>query len=231
MVTIAGHSAGSMSVHAHILSPPSKGLFKRAVMLSGSQSNLDFIDSVHGSVIKGDNVAKVLGCPQHGRGLVTHPDVVLEGLRVKTAGELAVATSEVLHPKQFTFFPTYNDRFLPTVPTVAIELGFFQNIDVMTGTTSDECASVIIIPSGSIILRESFDGIQYETLKGALRDVASTWAHSDLPTMMAEYLVNVSAGDKQGLTKPYLDNVSDRVFNCPSQFFAEKHATRGNTVY
>ncbi|CAN7951289.1 unnamed protein product, partial [Ixodes pacificus] len=70
-VTIVGNSAGSMSVHAHILSPLSKGLFKGAVMLSGSHNNLDFIDSTHGSVVKGDKVAKLLGCSRHDKDLIT----------------------------------------------------------------------------------------------------------------------------------------------------------------
>ncbi|CAN7951874.1 unnamed protein product, partial [Ixodes pacificus] len=230
-VTIVGNSAGSMSVHAHILSPLSKGLFRRAVMLSGSHNNLDFIDSTHGSVVKGDNVAKLLGCSRHNKDLITHPDDVLRCLRSKTAEELALATSEIFDSKEFTFFPTFNDRFLPKAPTAALERGFFQNIDVMVGVTSDECASVIIIPSGSVILRESFHDIKYEQLERALQDVVFTWAHSDLPDLMKHYLVNVSAGEKQKLTKAYLDYLSDRIFNCPAQFFSEKHAARENAVY
>ncbi|EEC19550.1 esterase, putative [Ixodes scapularis] len=48
---------------------------------------------------------------------------------------------------------------------------------------------------------------------------------------MKQYLVNVSPGEKQGLTKAYLDYLSDRVFNCPAQLFCEKHAARNNVVY
>ena len=36
MITIVGQSAGSMSVSAHILSPLSRGLFRRAIMESGA---------------------------------------------------------------------------------------------------------------------------------------------------------------------------------------------------
>ncbi|CAG9764858.1 unnamed protein product [Ceutorhynchus assimilis] len=38
-VTIFGHSAGSASVHAHILSPASKGLFQKAILQSGNVLN------------------------------------------------------------------------------------------------------------------------------------------------------------------------------------------------
>ncbi|KAG0430049.1 hypothetical protein HPB47_023046 [Ixodes persulcatus] len=94
-VTIIGNSAGAMSVHAHILSPMSRGLFKRAVLLSGSHNNIDFMESVHESTIKGNDVAKLLGCSQYDRDLVSHPDEVLECLRSKTADELALAPWKV----------------------------------------------------------------------------------------------------------------------------------------
>ena len=40
-VTIFGESAGSMSVGAHVLSPQSRGLFKRGIMQSGSIKDID----------------------------------------------------------------------------------------------------------------------------------------------------------------------------------------------
>lgn len=39
LVTIFGESAGSASSHFHVLSPKSQGLFKRAIMQSGSVLN------------------------------------------------------------------------------------------------------------------------------------------------------------------------------------------------
>lgn len=38
-VTLAGESAGSLSVHCHILSPSSKGLFHKAILQSGTAMN------------------------------------------------------------------------------------------------------------------------------------------------------------------------------------------------
>lgn len=39
LVTLFGESAGSASVHCQVLSPKSEGLFKRAIMQSGSASS------------------------------------------------------------------------------------------------------------------------------------------------------------------------------------------------
>lgn len=39
-ITLFGHSAGSASVHFHVLAPSSKGLFNRAIMMSGVAINV-----------------------------------------------------------------------------------------------------------------------------------------------------------------------------------------------
>lgn len=49
-VTIFGNSAGGASVHAHILSPASKGLFHKAIMQSGCVLNSFFWGSKDNAV-------------------------------------------------------------------------------------------------------------------------------------------------------------------------------------
>lgn len=55
MVTIFGESAGSSSVHIHSLAPKSKGLFKRAIMQSGSIINpwATYFKSDHLDIVQG----------------------------------------------------------------------------------------------------------------------------------------------------------------------------------
>lgn len=38
-ITILGHSSGGVSAHYHVLSPSSKGLFQRAILMSGTTHN------------------------------------------------------------------------------------------------------------------------------------------------------------------------------------------------
>ncbi|KAG0430051.1 hypothetical protein HPB47_023048 [Ixodes persulcatus] len=98
MVTIFGESAGGMSVHSHVLSPMSKGLFNRALMMSGSMYTIDFFESTHESIIKGNKVAQLVGCADANKDLVSHPEEALECLRSKKADELVLATTEVSDP-------------------------------------------------------------------------------------------------------------------------------------
>ncbi|KAL1418009.1 hypothetical protein MTO96_005995 [Rhipicephalus appendiculatus] len=80
-VTIFGDSAGGMSVHGHVISPLSNGLFTRACLMSGTLHGRDFIEPSNDSISKGDLVAKAVGCADSERNLTTDPELVLKCLR------------------------------------------------------------------------------------------------------------------------------------------------------
>ena len=61
-VTIMGQQAGGASVHYHLLSPLTKGLFSRAVSMSGSA--LCWWASIKRPLEKATKLAKLLECPQ-----------------------------------------------------------------------------------------------------------------------------------------------------------------------
>ncbi|KAG0430053.1 hypothetical protein HPB47_023050 [Ixodes persulcatus] len=193
MVTIFGDSAGGMSVHSHILSPMSQGLFKRAVMMSGNMYTIDFFDSTHESIIKGNKVAQLVGCAEPARDLASHPGQVLQCLRSKKVEELVLASTEVSKPKIFSFFPTYNDQFIPKVPRVAIDRGFFQDVEVLMGVTTDEGAMSLQFPHTPELLTESLVDVTLDSLDDALRrskkDGLPSWMraphYTDVPYFLA----------------------------------------------
>jgi len=61
-VTIFGESAGGMSVHFHVLSPLSKGLFHAAIAESGSALMPMFFED-EGMLSKAQRMATAVGCP------------------------------------------------------------------------------------------------------------------------------------------------------------------------
>lgn len=61
-MTIFGESAGGMSVHFHVLSPFSKGLFHAAIAESGSALMPMFFEDKSG-LSKAQRVATAVGCP------------------------------------------------------------------------------------------------------------------------------------------------------------------------
>lgn len=79
-VTLIGHSAGGASVHYLMLSPHSRGLFHRAMSLSGSA--LNWWAHVQDSKERAESAASKLGCP------VKDAEETLECLRRIPAKEL-----------------------------------------------------------------------------------------------------------------------------------------------
>ncbi|CAN8002197.1 unnamed protein product [Ixodes hexagonus] len=231
MVTIFGESAGGMSVHSHVLSPMSKGLFKRAMMMSGSMYTIDFFESVHESIIKGNKVAQMVGCAEPDRDLVFNTDEVLKCLRSKRADELVLAIAEVADPAIFAVLPTYHDQFFPKVPTVAIDRGFFQDVDVLTGVTTDEGALTLVFPHTPELWKDSLEDLHQDKFDRAIRRSVLSWAKTDVTTLLGEYINRAPPANKEALRRAYIDYLSDREFNCPAQFLAEKHSARGNPVY
>ncbi|CAG9768088.1 unnamed protein product [Ceutorhynchus assimilis] len=69
-VTIFGHSAGSASVHAHVLSPASNGLFHKAIMQSGSAINSWFWGAKNMAVELISKTGKIASTNQEALGIL-----------------------------------------------------------------------------------------------------------------------------------------------------------------
>ncbi|KAJ9577652.1 hypothetical protein L9F63_005732, partial [Diploptera punctata] len=86
-VTIFGESAGGASVHFHVLSPASKGLFHRAIAQSGT-ALCPWAVAPPGSALKNaKKLASLLNCPNQ------NSSTIIECLRKKDA-EKIIATDE-----------------------------------------------------------------------------------------------------------------------------------------
>ncbi|KAL1484291.1 hypothetical protein MTO96_050066 [Rhipicephalus appendiculatus] len=145
-VTVFGISAGGMSAHSHVLSPMSRGLFKRACLMSGTLNSPDFVESVSDSINKGNIVARVVGCADDTTTLSSNPESVVACLRTKSTDELLQAAAESFKTKIFTFLPTYPNQFMPKEPAVAVKEGTFNQADLIVGVTTDEGAVALLYP-------------------------------------------------------------------------------------
>lgn len=230
-VTLAGISAGSISVHAHVLSPMSQGLYKRAIMMSGTANTAAFFDNVEEGLRKGKDVARLVNCSHADDDFMQNAEQIIGCMRSVSAEELMAAGLQVSAPKLFTFFPTYSDQFLPYSPTEAVQQGLFNNVDILAGITSDEGSLSLIFPKRSDFLEETTQIFDKDELKRSVYGTISSWLKTEVPEMLEYYESRAAVGNAEALVRAYIDYMSDGWFNCPDQFFAEKHSTRGNAVY
>ncbi|KAK8784802.1 hypothetical protein V5799_008833 [Amblyomma americanum] len=229
-VTLFGESAGAASAHAHVLSPMSEGLFRRAVLMSGSMSSIDMWDMVHESMAKGSKVADIVGCSKGGSiDLSSNADEIVHCFRRKSADELVRAAAESVAPKFTAFLPTYHDSFLPRMPLAAVKRGFFGPVDILAGVTSDEAAFPFLASAKPELLTEDLEAS--EGLADDLNAAVSAWLKFDTPGIIDKYTANAPKGDGNALRRRYIDYLSDRMFNCPLRFLAEMHSARDNNVF
>jgi carboxylesterase type B len=138
-VTIIGFSAGGASVHAHYLSPLSKGLFKNGISFSGCALNPWVITERPKE--KAYRVADLVGC-QH-KKLIDHKKL-LNCLREKSAEDIVRAV-DVFQPFLYNPFTPFGivvekhgDRFLPDLPSNLLQAQNYQKIPWLATATLDE---------------------------------------------------------------------------------------------
>ncbi|MFI6039167.1 carboxylesterase family protein [Streptomyces sp. NPDC051315] len=118
-VTLAGQSAGAGSVCDHLASPTAKGLFSRAVLMSGGCS----LQSAASGRAQSTAFVKEAGCAAAD---------VLACLRAKPAADLLAAQ------KTAGVSPSVGGRAFPVDPATAVRTGQFNRVPVMLGQTNSE---------------------------------------------------------------------------------------------
>ncbi|XP_001603584.1 esterase E4 [Nasonia vitripennis] len=138
-VTISGCSAGSWSVILHMLSPMSRGLFHKAIAMSGSPLKPKLLPSDMSDVAK--KQASFVDCP------VDDLDKMFECLKKVPAQQFGATLSrfnEFYGDPILIFSPVVEpkiegvERFLRAQPVDIIRSGDFNHVPLITGVTKDE---------------------------------------------------------------------------------------------
>ncbi|KAL6446527.1 hypothetical protein ACFW04_001222 [Cataglyphis niger] len=143
-VTISGYSIGGFSVLLHMVSPMSKGLFHRAIMMSGSMTSEPYpTEQLH----LAKKQAELLNCPSD------TTDAMLVCLSSKPVenftdtipkffewyGNPILLWTPVVEPEVHGV-----ERFLPEQPVDLIRKGKFHKVPLIAGVTKDEFGGVVV---------------------------------------------------------------------------------------
>nr|XP_003704957.1 PREDICTED: venom carboxylesterase-6-like [Megachile rotundata]XP_012144469.1 PREDICTED: venom carboxylesterase-6-like [Megachile rotundata] len=140
-VTLFGESAGGTSVHFHMISNLTKGLFHRAISQSGASHCSWTLAKPGTAQKKAVKVAELLGCPS------TDSKQLIACLRTKNAVDL-IATDRAFQvfsyspmiPFKPVIEPDHPGAFLTEDPIISTQNGRLDDIPWMTGFTSQEGA-------------------------------------------------------------------------------------------
>lgn len=145
-VTLFGQSAGAVSVSLQLLSPLSQGLFQRAIIQSGSASYPLYSGKVKDTKHL-EMFANLVNCslgPQ-----------LISCVRSKAVEDILKVQSQIIYPMyrgpQDIAGPVVDGEFLPDLPEELLRNGSFHwDVDVMTGTTSNEGALYAMLPPDQV---------------------------------------------------------------------------------
>ncbi len=151
-VTIAGESAGAMSVGALIAMPRARGLFRRAILQSGA-GNHALTPETAGRVTAA--LAQRLGVAPTAAAFAAVP---IDRLTAEQAALTVQIGAEPLADKWgeivtnlMPFEPVIDGDVLPSLPLDAIRAGAGAELDVLIGTNLEEHA-LFLVPSGLVDL-------------------------------------------------------------------------------
>ncbi|XP_042875114.1 juvenile hormone esterase-like [Penaeus japonicus] len=145
-VTILGVSAGAASVHYHILSPMSSGLFRRAILQSGSSLCPWAFREDHRRVFLA--YAHSLGCisksksapPSDGELSEAESEAVVECLRRAPLDQLVplLPQFKVWHGGPRLMTPRVDGEFLQDHPARLLKEGRYNKVSLISGLTTGE---------------------------------------------------------------------------------------------
>ncbi|AHH97990.1 hypothetical protein KALB_4628 [Kutzneria albida DSM 43870] len=136
-VTVAGQSAGAMSVCAQLTSPGAAGLFHKAIMQSGS-CEFNWPDN---GQYPGQRAASIWSTEQEVQrtGTATAAQLCPDRAPAEVLPCLRGLAPEVLAPLTTNFIrPAHGNPVLPRDPAQALRDGQFHHVPVLSGTNHDE---------------------------------------------------------------------------------------------
>lgn len=126
-VTLFGESSGAIAIGLHIMAKESAGLFKRAILMSGSPFMTNaFYTRSEKSV---PDFVRVLGCGENDQ----ENGYDIACLRSKTVGEIVEATEQMHKKYFFAFPPTPEEEFLPMMPSEVTRLPQEEKQELLAG--------------------------------------------------------------------------------------------------
>ncbi|MEV6237864.1 carboxylesterase family protein [Lentzea sp. NPDC051838] len=169
-VTLAGQSAGAMSVCAQLTSPEAAGLFDRAVMQSGSCAS-GWLDNFE---YRGEVAATIF---QPVKALEEHGTEIAHELKCADLACLRGMKAEELMPQHLAFIqPAYGTEVLPMYPGKAIREGQFHRVPVLSGTTKNEATPwAAAYDGGKPMSAETFEAVVKETFGEQANEVKALY--------------------------------------------------------
>jgi len=193
-ITLAGESAGGMSVCMQLVSPQASGLFQRAIIESGPCL---YEPTLAEAERHGDQLAAKLTCDKNKDKVAC--------MRAKPADQIVAAMpASITGP--LLWAPVVDGRVIPQQPAEAFRAGVFNRVPVMNGSNRDE--GTLFVAMGGPLSKADYS----KAIAGfASRSPTARRNPQDAAKVVGAYPLKDYASPAQGLAAV----LGDAIFSCP----------------
>ena len=168
-VTVAGESAGAISIGDQIVSPAAAGLFERAILESGPFLHLITLVEAES---RGDEFASALGC--------AGASVVICMRSKSTSDVLKAIPASAISVGPPVWFPVMDRHLIPTQPAEALSAGQFNKVPVINGSNHDE--GTLFVAFGKSMTAEQFTSAVESRFGSDAQRVLAAYSLSNYPS-------------------------------------------------
>lgn len=244
-ITVFGSSVGSVSVSNHILSPLTKGLFKRAILQSGGNYNPSFLVDPSVNVKVSEKFVISIGCVEKEAScahLQTEIDCfenekaytdddTLSCLQNIPAEKISSAEKLLIEKLNNTlsFVSQWGDPYLSNDPNRDIDNGLMHDVEIMIGIVPDEGAYLLAFYKPEFLIQD--DPILTKSEAKSFLKTCFNVSESQLNLLIEKYLGDVSENDYSNIVERTKDALGEGLLTCPTVILAEKYSQYQRSVY
>ncbi|XP_075547375.1 acetylcholinesterase-like [Dermacentor variabilis] len=228
-VTLMGESAGSIAVGMQLISPKSKGLFKRAVMQSGSPFTAAVVSDQKQGLFRAYLLSRALGC-DGGEAKNSAEDVV-KCLKSKPFMDILNATESFNAGGLDSFFPVFGEEMLPEKPAAALKRGIVNADELLAGICESEGDLFLYFLFNKLRDMNSIEDVMSGEMIFLIKALITSTMEVDPDPIIKYYFNGVNV--TQGREPVYIGSslIGDMQFGCPTLGFAKRFLRTDRSVY
>ncbi|KAK8789069.1 hypothetical protein V5799_021151 [Amblyomma americanum] len=228
-VTIIGQSAGSFAVGVHLVSPASKGLFRRAVMQSASPFTSTLVNSKDQASYRARLLAETLGCRSREKEDVS-TSAMVKCMRSKAVADILNASSTFTTEGLDSFFPVVGDEIIPLPPGLALKTGNLNARDLLAGVSEAEGDGLIDFVAKKFRDDEDVD-IDKKAMIFFAKGMMITLMDIDSKEIIDHYFGGAHVQDGVTAVHAAADLLGDSQLGCPTLGFANRVLGSNTSVF
>lgn len=229
-ITLVGQSAGSFSVGVHLISPKSKGLFRRAIMQSGSPFTSTLMNRKADATYGAGELVTALGCPAAMmRG--GSPEATVKCLRSKDTASILNATAGFTIDGLDGFFPAVGDDLLPIKPMQALRNKRLNARELLAGISEAEGDGLIHFVARRFYNENDAGDVSKKSMIFVARGMMITLLGIDSKRALDSYFSGSEVHDGTDALHAAADLIGDSQLGCPTVGFARRFVSPDTTVF